>query len=423
MNRPITEPPRTFAQRLRVISLAAIVAAGVAISLTLGGFVFGIVCSWAGFVRGESATWAPLSGAFCGFLAGVAIGLVFSWKFIATRFGVGSNTTWKVGIVLLIIVPAAEYAVLRLPQITGPSNSASRINIEAVANDASLVIVQVSQNDFSLLYKVDTDTGRATRLTKATDFEEGATFSPDDKRMAFVSRRQRDDMSQIVLHNLDGSELSPLLSEAHADFAPHFSQNGKLIYFARPASLERYARGFEMYSAKADGSVPKQLTHKNFGGDDAFFSIYPESVSADGTQVLMKAETGRGNTLLIYSLVDEGRAPSMIVPEIPNGPDSPQIVSAYFSSDAKDILLMAASQGQKYFDYDIYRLEIASRRLERLTKTNGYASDLCISQNGERAAFFTWTLSQLNSVPIHPSLQVLNIKTRAISTVAITGLP
>lgn len=423
MNRTLTEPPRTFAQRLRVISLAAVIAASVAISLTLGGFVLGIVWSWAGFVRGESATWAPLGGAFCGFLAGVAFGTAFSWKFVATRFGVGSKTTWKVGIALLVIVPVAEYSVLHLPQITGPSNSASRINIEAVANDASLVIVQVSQNDSSLLYKVDTDTGRATRLTEASDFEEGATFSPDGKRVAFVSRRQHDDVSQIVLHNLDGSELSPLLFEAHADFAPHFSQDGKLIYFARPTSLERYARGFEMYSVKANGNVPKQLTHKNFGGDDAFFSIYPESVSADGSQVLMKAETGRGNTLLIYSLVDEGRAPSVIAPEIPNGPESPQIASAYFSSDAKDILLMAASHGQQHFDYDIYRLEIATRKLERLTKTNGYASDLCISQNGEKAAFFTWTLSKLNSMPINPSLQVLNIKTRAISTVAITGLP
>ncbi len=152
-------------------------------------------------------------------------------------------------------------------------------------------------------------------------------------------------------------------------------------------------------------------------------SIFPLSLSKDETLVLMHADTKKGERLMIYSLKEQDRAPVVITPNVPHGPVAPSIVSAYFTPDAKNILLMAASQGAKGYDYDVYKLGIVSNNVEKLTTTNGYASDFRLSSNGQTAAFFTWALSKLNSVPIDPSLRLLDTRTGHVSAVTITGLP
>jgi len=409
-------------QKLGAIARAALAGLAFVFASTLGGFLLGLAGAWAGLVRGETASWAPLIGAFYGLVVGVALGPVFGWKTLATRFGVRRNVIWTIAISLLVIISISEFLLLRSPQMTGPSPSASRVYIDSVADDGRSVILNVEQNDSSVLYKVETGTGRAIRLILASDFEEAGEFSPDSKEVVFASRPRHDDPSQIMLCDSDGSRVRPLLREAHSDFAPHFSRNGKMIYFARPTSLERYDRTFEIYAAKPDGTELKQLTHRNFGAETDVYSIYPESVSADGTHILMNAHSGSGDRLLVYSLTDDGRPPTSIIPRIPNGPDHVQIVSASFTPDDRGIFFMAASQGAKHYDYDVYRLEIATGTLEKLTATKGYASDFRISRNGEAGAFFTWFLSGLNSVPINPSLQIMSTRTRAISTVSISGL-
>jgi Tol biopolymer transport system component len=413
---------RTLPQKLGAIARAALFGLAFVFASTIGGFVLGFAAAWAGLVRGETASWAPLIGAFYGLVAGVALGPVFAWKTLAARVGVRRNVMWTIAISLLVIISVSEFILLRSPQMTGPSPSASRVYIDSVADDGQVVILNVEQNDSSVLYKVETETGRAIRLIKTSDLEEAGELSPDSKQVAFVSRPRHDDPSQIMLCDSDGSRVRPLLPEAHSDFAPHFSRSGQLIYFARPTSLERYNRTFEIYAAKPDGTGLKQLTHRNFGADADIYSVYPESFSADDAHILMKVESPSGARLLVYPLQDEGR-PTSIVPRIPNGPDHLQIAGAFFTPDDKGIVFMAASQGAKHYDYDVYRLEIATGSLEKLTATKGYASDFRISRNGETGAFFTWSLSGLNSVPINPSLQIINTKTRAISTVSISGLP
>ena len=409
----------------KVGGVVVAIAWGVAtvIVLTIAGVVVGSGCSSVGLVHGETATWFPLIMAFYGFLTGLAIGPVATWKRLARNFGVPRKATWSVAIGLLVIIPSIEYAVLRSPSMTGPSSSTSRLNIEAVSNDGNFVIITLSRDDSSVIYKVDTHTGRASRLTGTSDFEEGPDLSADDKQVVFVSRRQHDDPPEIVLCDIDGSNLRPLVSASHKDFAPLFSHNGKSIYFARDTSLERYARGFEIYSVKVDGTELKRVTQTSFGNEEDTYSIYPESISSDETLVLMNARTKAGDKLLIYSLADQSRAPVVIVPKVPNAPAQVQIASAYFTADGKGIMFMAASQGTKGYDYDVYQLDLSSHKVKKLTSTNGYATDFKLSANGENIAFFTWSLSRLNSVPINPRLQLLNIQTGNVSSMTITGLP
>jgi hypothetical protein len=135
----------------------------------------------------------------------------------------------------------------------------------------------------------------------------------------------------------------------------------------------------------------------------------------------MKVETGTGGQIVIYPLRDETRPPIVISPRIPNGPLQPEIEHMYLVAGQPRIIFMAASQGEKGFDYDLYRLEIGSQEVEKLTATKHYATDFVLSSNGQKAAYIVWMGSSwLNAQPLKPSLQILDIQTRAAS---VTELP
>jgi dipeptidyl aminopeptidase/acylaminoacyl peptidase len=411
---------RTFAQKLGVVLLAVLAGAATVVMSVVVGVLLGFASSSLGLIRGEAAAWSGLIGAFYGILVGLVIGPVVSWKILAGRFGVSRKLKLRVALALVIVIPVIEFSVLHSSKMTGPSESQRRVYVEAVSNDGMFVIAQVSRTDSSALYKIDTRTGQATRLASA--FEEGATLSPDDKHAVFVFGN-RENRSEIMICDIDGSNLHRLIRESGTDSSPMFSHDGKRIYFAHRSSQGDYTPSFDMYSVNFDGTDVKRLAQWSFGAEKNIYSISPLSLSKDENLVLMSADTQVGERLLIYSLKQPDRAPEVIVPKIPNGAATPQIVSAYFTPDDKSIMLMAASQGAKGYDYDVYKLEIASYNLEKLTTTNSYASDFRLSSNGQTAAFFTWALSRLNSVPINPSLKILDTRTGRVSAVTITGLP
>ena len=411
---------------------------GIILFAILGGLATAVVCAFAGgllgvaaaagLARGEYATWAPLMGAFYGFIAGIVVGMLVGWKVIADRFGIARKTKLRVALAIVIVVPAVEYTLAQWPAMVGPAASTGTMNIEAISNDGGVVILSNSRPDSSLLYRLDTHTGKLTRLTTARDrFEMGAGLSPDDKQVVFISEHRpnpsdsSESLTQIMLCDLDGSNLRPLLPEDNTDYAPSFSHDGQLVYFARHASHERYATEFELYSVKADGTDVKQVTHRRFNSDRNANLFYPESFSSDETQVLMKVETGNGSQIVIYPLRDDTRPPIVISPRIPNSPLHPQIDHTYLAAGQPRIIFMAASQGEKGFDYDLYSLEIASQGIEKLTATKHYATDFVLSSNGQKAAYIVWMGSSwLNAQPLKPALQILDMQTRAAS---VTELP
>jgi Tol biopolymer transport system component len=57
----------------------------------------------------------------------------------------------------------------------------------------------------------------------------------------------------------------------------------------------------------------------------------------------------------------------------------------------KSILFLAATEGWRFYDHDVYRLDLETGVVERLTKKNGYATDLRVSADGKTAAFLKWS--------------------------------
>ena len=74
------------------------------------------------------------------------------------------------------------------------------------------------------------DGSDARRLTNNAAFDAGPTFSPDGKRIAFVSHR--DGNYEIYLMNADGTDQHRLTHNPAQDRQPAFSPDGKRIAFA-----------------------------------------------------------------------------------------------------------------------------------------------------------------------------------------------
>ena len=412
---------RTLAQKLGIIPLAIGVAIAVFIGMIIAGLLIGLMLS--GFIHGEAGEWFGLLTAGYGALAGLVFGPIVAWKMVARRFGVSLKNTRVVALGLLVIIPAAEYVVLKMPSVTGPSMSSERLIIQTVSNDGKLVLVESSGSDSSRLYKISTDSGAAVRLTGSTgEFEQGAQLSPDEKKIVFLSHGPDSHLSEIMLCDVDGGNLHKLFPESHGEISAQFSHDGKRIYFGRSTSMERYKTAFDLYSVSIDGSDSQQLTHRNFDQDENTYGLFPETVSSDGAQVLMNARSFSGDKFRTYSLKDDNQPPVVIAPQIPNGTKNAIIAGSYFTPDGKSIMFMAASEGAKGYDYDIYLLDVATAKVEKLTNTKSYSSDFTLSNNGQYATYLTWGSSRLNKVPINPSLHILNTQTRLVSNVTITGL-
>ncbi len=103
-----------------------------------------------------------------------------------------------------------------------------------------------------------------------------------------------------------------------------------------------------------------------------------------------------------------------------DGGRSRVISNVSLASDGRSIYFMAASDGKKAFDYDVYRLDLVSKTVEKFTTANGYATDLCVSGNGKTAVFLRWT-SRWGSLPNLSKLYTLNLATKRLTALNVTG--
>jgi TolB protein len=116
------------------------------------------------------------------------------------------------------------------------------------------------------IYTMKADGSHVRRLTNDGAFDAGPTYSPDGKRIAFVSHR--DDNYEIYLMNANGTDQQRLIHNPAEDRKPAFSPDGKRIAFASDRS-----GNWEIYVMHVDGSHEHRLTHRRRSVDDdpAFF--------------------------------------------------------------------------------------------------------------------------------------------------------
>lgn len=104
------------------------------------------------------------------------------------------------------------------------------------------------------IYLVSADGTRVRNLTRSPQNESGgATWSPDERRIAFLRN-----YGHGVVHvmNADGSDLRDLRAMTVPDQAPSWSPDGRQLAFT--GNLSR----FEVHVINADGTKRRNLTPK-----------------------------------------------------------------------------------------------------------------------------------------------------------------
>ncbi|MGH2734309.1 MAG: hypothetical protein ACRDKZ_01915, partial [Actinomycetota bacterium] len=114
-------------------------------------------------------------------------------------------------------------------------------------------------NGSSQLYLMDPDGGEVSLVPTGASTESDPTWSPDGRRIAFVTGR--DGATEIYVMDSDGTGLVRVTNHPGDDFTPAWSPDGSRIAFASDRDGDS-----EIYVARTDGTEIVQLT--NNASDD-----------------------------------------------------------------------------------------------------------------------------------------------------------
>ena len=317
-------------------------------------------------------------------------------------------------IVLLFVLSLVSYG----------QTSSGKFGSLAISPDGKVIAVDFGQHNISFIYRIAVDTGVATRLTGAKEgYEETPAFSPDGKRIAFTYWPADHARSRIVIVNVDGSDLHQWSPSGNNDVSPVFSPDNKTIIFGRFGFYGSYSpiaqpheHEWDFFASDLDGANVRQLTQ------ESFYGVSPASVSPDGRTFLFVNKEDNGDVMEIRSLEVPAQAKQTLRPALPHKIRGGAIYAfPNYLPDGKSILFMAASEGKHGFDYDVYRTDLATGTVERLTNGNGYATDLIVSANGKTAVFLKWRTDS-HATPVANELCLLDLQSRALTPLKITGL-
>lgn len=253
-----------------------------------------------------------------------------------------------------------------------------------------------------VLAQVSTDTA-PSRTVSVPDLE----LDPMSGRIAFVSDRDGD--KEIYVMNADGSGLSQLTDNDYADGAPSWSPDGKRIAFA--SSRDKDYHSDDVYVMNADGSGVEQVTDGCTIQDPAW--------SPNGDRIAY-VSMGHGDK---YLTSPEGGDPERLTGDatycaefywadfdgdgsieahIVNADGSEEILpeeswfSLYqwdgtewfptWSPDGGRIAFISGRDGDISY-VDIYVIDVADDEIKRLAKTDGWDHDPDWSPDGGRIAF------------------------------------
>jgi dipeptidyl aminopeptidase/acylaminoacyl peptidase len=365
------------------------------------------------FELGETGAWLGIIFALYALYADVVIGPLVWWKVSAKRLGLSRKVN-NIGTAAVITF----FSVVCLWVIHGEQAITNPAQLEDVSDDGKFVLVGSTVSGSSTLYKVDTSTGSASRLAGTTQgYGSEASISPDSTQVVFAYSKNEQDYT-IMLTDLARQNPHPVLAEGGDDSWPRFSRDGRTIYFVRTTG-ESNQKGFDLFSTSLDGRNVTQLTHQHFSFNGEPYLHAAPVLSSDGKQLLFTTD----ESLELCSLSSPNPQPSNLLFQLPNAPRSRQYVSAYFSPDDRGVVFMAASEGKDAYNYDAYRVDLQSRKVQKLTENNGYASDFRLSVGGNKAVFLKWKFSRFQKLPRSFQLQLMDMQSGAVTPVNFAGLP
>ena len=313
--------------------------------------------------------------------------------------------------------------------------------------DGKQIFALYSRARSAFIYKIPLDTGRAARFTSARNVVEGLpAFSTDGERVVYTeSPAERGANPRIVIANSDGSNPHPLMSSERAAW-PLLSPDNKTVIFARYGYFGNYdgfaqphAHEWDYYACDLDGTNVRQLTNENIysvsrpslspdGKSLAFIGPELDSIQRHEIELRYKdaptefaAHTSELNAgaITIYSLEQPPKPRRVFKPRVKGEPRSgPTFIDPVFLPDGENFLFLAASGDS--FDYDVYRMNLRTQEIVKLTNRNAYAYSLRVAPDGKTAAFVRqqWHGGQPGSSAIF----LLDLTSGTVTPFRITGL-
>ena len=315
-------------------------------------------------------------------------------------------------------------SVALLPRTAWSQTPRHRMESVSVSPDGKTIALDFIKGKTSHIFLIALDTGNATRLANDSKGEESdLSFSPDGKHIAYTYFPPDGQRSRIMVGNVDGSNLHawlPSVDDAR-DFSPVFSPDNKTMIFSRSRFYGNYSpiaqphhHAWDFYAADLDGTNIRQLI------SEGFYNASRLSVSLDGKSMVVTTEDlDSPGKIAVYSLDHPDKPVQAFRPRVPGHEKIYNCPN--FMPDGKSILFLAATEGWRYYDYDVYRLDLQTGAVEKLTKRNGYATDLRVFADGKTAAFLKWR-SDSHATPVESELYLLDLQSHNVTPVKVNGL-
>jgi dipeptidyl aminopeptidase/acylaminoacyl peptidase len=196
-----------------------------------------------------------------------------------------------------------------------------------------LLIASGQRHEMTLIAMEPREHGDRLMLNYGAD--QGATYSPDGTRIAFMNNYDGD--YEICVMNADGTGVEQLTKNSALDAYPSWSPDGSKIAFTSNRDGD-----FDIYTMNANGSHQTNIT-----SDDPSYDDFPRW-SPDGRFIAIETDRNSNGNLSVALLSPDGQ-PQATVGSV--------MYTTYFDSwspDGKSILVDSNSSG----DFDIYRYDL-----------------------------------------------------------------